>query len=331
MSTSGISPALAGVLQTGRSYFNARVAEYSRTQTGFDTGALQGYIAGPLDRLARLAAERDPARLNALVAAAFDAQLTLQARGKADLPVVLTIWNEVLPACLPVAMLRPRETIAALINAGLNLLATDNVRVAAWAQMLCRLGGRCSDLDTLRMLGQVLAWRCGAAHFRASALDVLDRLPSGLARDALAVGGDDDWPALLGRMRQDPWFDPAQGAATGLRVTHTVGGFAGFGGPFSCPPEVRVYGDGFVVRCRERHWYLSADVFGAVLHAGSAEEFAAGIVASGALVWRDNTLNLGDQSCVLDLPVEGRQIACAPRTAAVTSRFSHTIRLFALS
>ncbi|MDR3087906.1 MAG: hypothetical protein LBU45_08180 [Azoarcus sp.] len=36
---------------------------------------------------------------------------------------------------------------------------------------MARLAGRCGDLASLSGLGQVLAWRCGAAHFRTGASD----------------------------------------------------------------------------------------------------------------------------------------------------------------
>ncbi|WP_018610572.1 hypothetical protein [Uliginosibacterium gangwonense] len=331
MSTHALSPALIRALQAGRSQFNARVAEASRAQPGFDTQAVQNLLHGTLNPLAEYACNIDADRTNSFILCAFDIGLTLQLRGKAELPLTRLIWQHVLPACLPLALLQPRDTLGSLFNAALNLHTLDSSRQALWAREMARLVGRCANLANLRSLGQVLAWRCGLAHFRASALGIVRSLPAELAADALAIPPGKDLTATLGEMEANIWFNPAQPTQTGLRVVHEVGGFSGFGGPFSCPPEVRVYADGFVVRSAERYWYLSADAFGTALHAGSAEEFAAGSPDNGRLTMRGNQLQLDAQHCDLDLPAEGLQMVCGPTTAAICSPYSHFIRLLALS
>jgi hypothetical protein len=139
------------------------------------------------------------------------------------------------------------------------------------------------------------------------------------------------WPETLMRLQQDPWFDPVQPAARGLRATHEVGGFTGFGGPFAQPPEVRAYSDGFVLRSADRYWYLCADAFGAVLYVGSAEEFATGERTSGSLELRGNVMRHGGLECPCDLPAEGLRVVCGPYTAVLSSPHSHFIRLLALA
>ena len=330
MSNSCLSPALTQALQAGRSQFNARVAEACRAQPGFDTGALQSFVSGPLDALAVQAQVQDAARANALIMAAFDCALTLQLRGKGELPLVQAIWQTLVPACLPLAMQQPRDTFGSLFNAALNLQTVNGARPQQWLQEMTRLAGHCADLAALRGLGQVLAWRCGAAHFRISALAVLKCLPASLAMAAFPVPQGQSWPVLLARLQQDPWFDPTQPAAQGLRATHEIGGFTGFGGPFATSPEVRSYADGFVLRSADRYWYLCADAFGAVLHAASAEEFAAGERSSGTLQLHGNVVRHGGQSCALDLPADGLGVVCGPFTAVLSSPHSHFIRLLAL-
>lgn len=331
MSTDTLSPALIRALQAGRSQFNARVAEACRAQPGFDTQAVQHLLHGTLNHLAEHASKIDADRTSSFILAAFDTGLTLQLRGKADVPLVRLIWQHVLPACLPLALLQPRDTLGSLFNAALNLHTLSSVKQALWAREMARLASHCTDLACLRNLGQVLAWRCGLAHYRASALGIVRRLPTELAAEALTIPAGQNLAATLDKMAADIWFNPAQPTQTGLRVVHEAGGFTGFGGPFACPPEVRVYADGFVVRCAERYWYLCADAFGAMLHAGSAEEFAAGNPDSGRLMLQGKQLQLGTLQCELDLPAEGLQMVCGPTTAAVCSPYSHFIRLLALS
>jgi hypothetical protein len=325
-------------LQAGRRQFNARVAEVCRAQPGFDTSAAQALLQGPLNQLARQAATFEPERVNSLLLAAFDVGLTLQRQGKAEQPVIQSIWRDVLPACLPLALAQPRDTLGKLFNAALNLLAISGARPAQWTREMTRLVGRCAELATLSGLGQVLAWRCGAAHFRTGALRVARGLPADLAAEALALAQGQDLTAALTRLESDPWFDPARPDEHGLRATQEVGGFTGFGGPFAEPPQVRGYADGFIVRSAERHWHLCADAFGAVLHACPADEFTAGAESAGALTMNGSELQLGSQHCLLDLPPEdlralvgGQESGGGPRTAVVTSPYSHFIRLFALS
>lgn len=331
MTPEPLSSALARVLQAGRGQFNARVSEACRMQPGFDVGIVKALLRGPLDRLAAQAEALAPERMDGLLFAAFDVGLNLALRGKHDHPFIQALWRDVLPACLPLALRQPCETLGALFNAALYLLPINGVRTNRWAQDMGRLASQCADLTSLKQLGQVLAWRHGVAHFRTSALEVARRLVPELAMQALACAPGTDVAAALTHLENHPWFDPERPAERGLRATHAIGGFTGFGGPFPCPPEVRVHGEGFVVNSADRYWYLCADAFGAVLHAGSLDEFAAGTTGSGALSLDGNVLRLGEEHCALDLPPAGLRAVCGPATAAVHSPYSHFIRLLALS
>lgn len=331
MSSAALSPALVQVLQSGRSQFNARVAEACRAQPGFDTGLLQAFIQGPLDRLASQVAQQDATRLNTVTLAAFEAALTLQLRGKHSLPLVQALWDELLPACLPQLLAEPRATLGMLFNGLLYLHAQAGARPAQWLADLRRLAAHCPDTASLRALGQVLAWRCGAAHFRASALNVLAGLPAELGAAAFQLTAGQHWPNALQRLQAAPWFDPAQPDRTGLRLTQVCGGFSGFGGPFAAPPTARVHGEGFVLHSAGRYSYLCADAFGVALHAGSADEYAAGSPGTDELAVRGGRLVYGEASCALPLPAEGLQIVCGAQSALLCSPYSHYLHLVALA
>jgi len=331
MSEAAISPALSRALRAGRAQFNARVEAACRQRPGFDTTVADALITGPLDKLATAAEALDADRTGSLLLAAFDAGITLALHGKHEHPLVRTVWREVLPACLPLMLRQPRKTLGKLFNAALHLLSTGGVRTEQWAQDMARVALRCDNLSHLEQIGQILAWRAGMAHFRESALKLARGLPPELAVDALALLPEQDVAAVLDRLDADPWFDPAHDSSHGLRAMHEVGSFTGFGGPFAAPPEVRGHGEGFVVRCADRHWYLCADVFGAVLHADSPEEYAAGASRADGLEVKGGEIRLGQRRCALDLPPEGVRVVRNASTAAVTSPHSHTIRLFALT
>jgi hypothetical protein len=325
-----ISPALGRALQSARSAFNARVSEACRIRPGFDTGTVDALLRGPLDRLAAQAEGIAPERTGSLVLAAFDVGLALARQGKSEHPLMSALWD-VASACLPLALRQPRETLGRIFNAGLHLLSVNGARPEQWTREMTRLAGRATDLACLERLGQVLAWRSGLAHFRESALRLAHDLPPELVAEALAIAEGEAVAATLARLGKDPWFDPARPDRRGLRATREVGGFVGFGGPFPCPPEVRALGEGFVVQCANRFWYLCADAFGAALHAGSKAEFEAGAADSGDLDIRGSAVIRGLERCALDLPPERLSLARGPYTAALSSPYSHFIRLLALS
>ena len=142
---------------------------------------------------------------------------------------------------------------------------------------MSRLAPHASTVAHLRALGQVVAWRAGVAHFRAGALEAADALVNDLgdaaALDALGARPTDSWPSVRDKLNADPWWSPDPKRATARNEGIEIGRFAGFGGTFKQPPEVRESDCGFVVKSGERYFLLIADVYGAVLHAATAADY----------------------------------------------------------
>ena len=111
-----------------------------------------------------------------------------------------------------------------------------------------------------------------------------------------------------------------------------MGAFTGFGGGFPQPPELRAAAEGFWVRSGARHHLALADAWGAVLLPATAEEFAAGVhprpPASPQL--RGSRLVFADRELELDLPADGLGVVADAHTVAITSPYSHAIRLLPL-
>jgi hypothetical protein len=181
---------------------------------------------------------------------------------------------------------------------------------------LAALAPRIATVDELRVVGQVAAWRAGAAHFRAGAIAAADALPAVLALAAFGADAGASWPDLRARIAGDPWWR-ADGAD--VAVGHEVGGFAGFGGAFAELPEVRAGADGFVVRAGERCHLLLADAYGAVLLAATPDEFDRA-VPGGAL-------QVDARQVAPDLPAEGLAVCASGPTLALTSPYTHAIRV----
>ena len=153
-----------------------------------------------------------------------------------------------------------------LSNAAIHLGGVAGARTRQWQDEMAAIAPQVATLAQLRAVGQVLAWRAGVAHFRLGAIAAADTLPPALA---LAAFGEPqlDWPSLA---RATVARSPGAAMPDGIEF----GAFAGLGGEFATPPQVRATDDGFIVSAGERFYLLVADAHGAVLHGASADEYA---------------------------------------------------------
>ena len=326
-----ISPAFAAALDAARHGINARVRDARHRYPGFDTAALRAFLEDAVDGVVAAVAAADPARTQAVAWAACDLAPDLVGRAlvgpAARAGTVNAVWRELLPRLAGLVAAQPDTVPALLTNAAIHLDGLPGVRTADWIGTLAALAPRIASVDELRRVGQVAAWRAGAAHFRAGALAAADGLPVALALAACAAPGtatstDVDtaaWRALRAQLAADPWW----GGGTG----HEVGGFTGFGGPFAQPPQVRAFGEGFVVRAGERCHLLLADACGAVLLGASADEFGQSVPGDCAFRVDGTTLHVGTQRIVLDLPADGLRVCASGVSLALASPYTHLVRV----
>jgi len=169
----------------------------------------------------------------------------------------------------------------------------------------------------------VLGVARGVAHFRLGALAAADTLPSALALAAFGEPGA-QWPQVRAQLLANPWRGNADG--------REFGSFTGFGGDFGTPPQVRATQDGFAVRSAGRHYLLVADAYGAVLHGATAQEFElaqAGMPADVRV--EGSSVHIGARRIDLDVPAGDIAIAANAHTLAITSPWTHAIRLLPLA
>jgi len=320
-----ISPAFAAALAAGRTVFNQRVRDARRHYPALRTDVLRGFLEREVDGVV---AAVDPARAAAVAAAALDVALELVGRSlvgpaaRAGTPAA--VWRTLLPQCAHLVAAHPDTVPALLTNAAIHLDAVPGVRGAEWIALLAALAPRIATVDELRAAGQVAAWRAGAAHFRAGAIAAADALPEALALAAFGADAGTSWPDLRARIAADPWWT-ADGAD--VAAGREVGGFAGFGGPFGAPPEVRAGADGFVVRDGARCHLLLADAYGAVLLAARPEEFAAAAPGECDFAVAADVLTVGARLIPLDLPAEGLAVCASGPLLAIASPYTHAIRV----
>lgn len=334
-----ISEALTFVFKSGRETFNAKFKEARRRFPDLDAAGFQDFLTTTLDPVVRSADRLSSHQLTALIQSAYDAGLQLVGERLAG-PVarrrtVEEGWIQILPAAQSLVATAPERALAAISNALITLSSTPDVRPSQWAEKMARLVPLCGDLDTWLKVGQVLAWTCGMAHLRSSALHVAQTLPAPLALAVLEAPPTSDWPLLLQQLQTEIWFNPASpptATPTGLRVAAKVGAFRGFGGKFPQPPLVASSGEQLFVKSGDEHWLLVADVFGATLHHAVAEEFkpdpAGGNLPKGVKLERTK-LTWGDQSLPLPADLEITSVAVIPGTLAFTTALTHAITLVA--
>lgn len=318
-----ISPSFAELLAAGRPQFNARAQEARRRFTTLDMAAFAAFLRDGVDPLVAAVAAHAPERAGSVAFAAYDMALALVGHGlagpAAKSQAVNDCWRELLPAMAPLVAMAPSEVLALASNAAVHLAGVAGARPAQWRRELQALAPQVDNVATLRTLGQVLAWRAGVAHFRAGALAAADNLPQALALAAFEEPAL-DWPALREQLLASPWH----GNAIGIEV----GAFTGFGGDFAAPPQVRASSEGFVVLSGERYFFLVADAYGAVLHGATEEEYAqARSEAPVGVQLRDAAIVIRTREFALDLPAGQIAVCANAHTVAVTSPYTHAIRL----
>lgn len=321
-----ISAALGEALAARRGHFNARVAATRHAAQGFDIAAFADVLREQLDPIVVAVAQAAPDRVPAVVAAGYDMALRLVAQSlagpRARSDVVDRLWSALAPLYAQAIAAAPVACLGALTNAGLRLAAIPGVRVGEWLSRMAALAPFAGSAD-VRAFGLIAAWRAGMAHYREGAFDAGDRLPDAVAIAAAGAPRDLSWGDFKSRSLANRWWSPdTQIAAAGIEF----GAFTGFGGAFASPPVVRASPQGFHVRSGDRHFLLVADIYGATLHAADALAFDS-VEEGRTLPLRSGFLVAEDRRVALDLPSEGLAAVANADTIAVTSPFSHAIRL----
>lgn len=324
-----LSEPFARVLAAGRGRFNERAAQMKTRYPAFDFAALGRFLHTGVDPVVAAVAAVAPERLQAVAEVAYEIALELIGRVLAG--PAAPVWRELAPRYALLVARDPRETLGLLSNAVIHLQSIAGARPSQWVAEMIAIAPDVASLAQLQAVGQVLAWRAGAAHFRDGAIAAADQLPEALAMAAFGANGARSWADLREGLLQDPWWRKP-GDAHGA-TAREVGAFTGLGGQFPVPPEARACAGGFLIRSGERHFLLVADAYGAVLHAATAQEFedaAHGALAPGCTI-AGAALTVKGRRIEFDLPARGLTACCNEATVAVTSHYTHAISLLALT
>jgi hypothetical protein len=331
-----ISEAFAKILMARRAELNQRVSEAQRRFPSFNTAAFAEFLATGVDSVLRSVDEAAPDRVAPVALVAYDCALELVglalAGPGARSEVVGQVWQILAPHYARLVAEHPAEVLGALTNAALNLEQTPSARPDQWLREMAAMAARTESLAQLLALGPILAWRAGMSQLRIGAIEAGGQLPEPLALAAFGFGQDRQWKAVRERLLANPWWGPDSKEGAGPCAGREIGAFAGFGGAFFAPPEVRAGPDGFYVKSAERYSFLVADACGAVLHGATREQFecARPGAPDGKVAVIGSLLVIDGRAIELDLPANHIAISCNAHTVAVTSPFTHAIRLLPL-
>ncbi len=354
--------AFGRALDERRESLNGRVAIARRLTPRLEPAAVLEFIANTLGPIGEAVAVLDPQRTGEIVDRLLDVALPMLGRDLlgpgARTPLLNWGWERLLPAWPALVLEDPVRLARAISNALYNLGSQSETRPLEWLERMEAMGGAARHVSELLELGQLLAWRCGMAQYRRSALQIAARLPPervGLALDlGLADAAARD--AALARLAADPWDDPTVSASAprALKLVAETGGFRGLGGPFVSPPTVELADGGFVVSDRAGCYTLSADRYGAAFlrttPPATAPQTAApaGLVASiarsllgrkpifsapelGLSLSDEGVVSWGRQSLTVEALVGASSAAFDGRTLAITHPMSHQVFLVALA
>ncbi|MCA1246157.1 hypothetical protein [Massilia sp. MS-15] len=327
--------AFAEALAARRQHCNAAVAAARRAWPGFDQHAFGRFLAEQADPVVAAVAVLTPQRVAAVVDASVGIGIELAGQRLLDASprglALARAWSGLAPCCAVQVAQSPGQVLGMLSNAALHLAALPGVNTARWQADMAALAPLALTLADLRALGQVLAWRAGAAHFRQGALAALDALPPALALGVVGASGSGDWGQVRAALRDDPWWRaPQDEHGASQRI---VGAFAGLGGAFTAPPLLRAAGAhaggaSFVVRSGEQDFALHADAHGAIVLPARTGMFDAAQDGAGD----ENgaaKVEVDWQRVAPPFPAQDCAVCASATTIAIASPYSHAILLVA--
>lgn len=332
-----ISPALEKVLRAGRPQFNARVTEAKHRYPAFKAEDFTDFLIKGVDPLVQAVDKAAPDYCSSVAVAAYDIALNLVGRDLAGPHThnqrMNRLWQDIFPAIALRVAENPQLILGALSNALVNIEALPSARPDQWLVTMQKSAPQAASSEHLLSIGVLAAWCCGAAHFRQAALRAAATLPETLVQDLLGVDKKIPLSVLIQNLENNPWWLLQLQTADEQSIQKEVGAFSGFGGYFSAPPQVRVNGDGFVVKSGDRYNILIADAYGAVFLPASESEFYTASIflgdntKSSTPVLQGSRVNTGNKIIELHFPPKGLELAGNEHTLAVTSPYSFAITL----
>jgi hypothetical protein len=239
-------------------------------------------------------------------------------------PWVTKLWRETFPLLARHIADNPLFVITELSHATAQFSAHAASRPQQWLRLLTSLGPQAADLEQLRLLGKVIAWRSGLAHYRSGALIAADELPTTLVERALEIPEGQSWSQWREALHESPW--PTSLVGTELLLAR-VGWFRGLGGVFTEPPLLATRDGDLIARSGTDAWLVTADAFGSTLHRSDDGGVPAGLIAEEPAVILGDYVFVGSQAVELGAAAPVTSAVQQGNVLALTLKNSHAIWL----
>lgn len=330
----GVSPTLAAALSSDRQIYNAQLAMLRSRQPELDFNAVKEFLCSAIDPIVRAVQFADPDRCRLVTQACFQQMLALSEHGllgnDARSIRIKLAWQQVMPKLASNLARDPAAILAWVTNAVDRIANTQNARPESWINAMASVAPNLESVEQIHVVGQVLAWRAGMAHYRQGALKAARNLTERIG-NAVFPSNPDGWLASVERHLIEPWWRGEQAARSTVPHGVRVGAFAGWDGAFMAPPKLRPATEGFWVASGERYFHLVADAFGAVLIPSSEVHFTSAAVdgtASEGVHLRGEQLQTHHGHWPLPLIKNDLAVTCNADTVCVSSPWSHHIWLY---
>ncbi|MEM7183019.1 MAG: hypothetical protein AAF518_19060 [Spirochaetota bacterium] len=178
-------------------------------------------------------------------------------------------WEQIFELGKPYIEREPYAICKALSNAILNLHFQYQKPLQAWLELLAAYPKNRTWQGFLNF-GLVSSWRCGLAHYRESAENILQQLD----KEELAIlfslsPSKLEKESFLQAVLEKPWLSPTkicQGRSNyNSLAIQTVGGFSGYGQEFSIPPQISLVEGHIIITSGANDYRLFADRYGTML------------------------------------------------------------------
>jgi hypothetical protein len=239
-------------------------------------------------------------------------------------PWVTKLWRETFPLLARHITDNPLFVITELSHATAQFSAHAASRPQQWLRLLTSLGPQTADLEQLRLLGKVLAWRSGLAHYRSGALIAADELPTTLVEQALGIPNGQSWSEWREALHESPWPRSLVGTEPLLA---RIGSFRGLGGVFTEPPMLATRDGDLIARSGTDAWLVTADAFGSTLHRSDDAGVPAGLTVEEPTVILGDYVFVGSQAVELGAAAPVTSAVQQGNVLALTLKNSHAIWL----
>lgn len=272
-----ISESVQQVLQERRHRLNSLFLQARATYPHFAGDTFLSHLRDTIVPILEQVQAHDGTRLLVTLETLYETSLKLVAQGvmgpKAKSRVAELAWRNLLGTYPALLCQEPALVATSIANALVQLVEVHPDKAVMWHEAMGSLASFAKTPQEWLKAGLVVAWRCGLPHYRESALTKAAELNAVIGSAALGLEKElnhDAYQKILSELAKQPWVKPLEwiaGAASKpeLKVFGWVGGFVGFGGHFSIPPDALAQGERLLLRDDVNAWSVEADCFGVLL------------------------------------------------------------------